>query len=259
MLADLGDAQQARAAVDGEGEGIAGLERKAARGQGETRTLARGPGLEQPHLRNACRLLRLEHERQIGNGDAAALAGEAARFLDGRGIAAGSRNVGELGGGGQVRLLRARQCGERVARAGLDEVVGRKLDDGELRAAMVEDDAAAALARIDEEAELQRLQRLARGEHAVDDEAGEHAGEAARVVGGKTVVGEDGRDRGGKRRGGMAAGDPVAEAPVVRIAPGAGVGREGGPGARIPGIDVDMARIDQRPAYAVEVGLLPGM
>ena len=59
---------------------------------------------------------------------------------------------------------------------------------GELRAALREDDAAVALARVDEEGELERVERLAGGEHAVDDEAGEHAGEAAGVVRREAVV-----------------------------------------------------------------------
>ena len=83
VLADLGDAQQARAAVGGEGDDIAGLQREAARRQRELRALARGPGFEQPDLGDLGGLLGLERERKIGERDAAAAAGEAARFLHG--------------------------------------------------------------------------------------------------------------------------------------------------------------------------------
>ena len=112
---------------------------------------------------------------------------------------------------------------------------------------MGEDDAPLALARVDEEGKLQRLQGLARGEHAVDDEAGERADERAGVVGGKAVVGEDGRDRGIERRIGEAPGDPVAEPPVVAVAPHVGVGGKGRIGARIPAVDVDVGEIEHRP------------
>ena len=132
MLADLGDAQQARAAVGGERDDIAGLEREAARRQREGGALARGPGLEQPDLGHPRGLLGLQHERQIGDGDAAAAAGEAARFLDGRRIVAGGGDVGELGGGRQVGLLRAGERGERVAGALLDQSVGRQLGEAAL-------------------------------------------------------------------------------------------------------------------------------
>ena len=176
VLADLGDAQQARAAIGGERDDVAGLQRQARGGKREGGALARGPGLEQPHLGHLRDLLGLQHQRQLGDGDAAAVAGETARLLDGSGIAAGRRDEGELGRGGKVRLLGAGERGERGAGAALDKGVGGQLGDGELRAAVGEDDAALALARVDEEGKLQRLQGLARGEHAVDEEAGERAG-----------------------------------------------------------------------------------
>ncbi len=97
---------------------VAGLEREAARRQRELRALARGPGLEQPDLGDRGGLLGLQHERQIGDGDAAAAAGEAARFLDGGRIVAGGGDEGELGGGRQVGLLRAGEGGERLRRGG---------------------------------------------------------------------------------------------------------------------------------------------
>ena len=84
VLADLGDAQQARAAVGGKRDDIAGLQRQAARRQRERGALAGGPGLEQPDLGDLGGLLGLERERKIGQGNAAAAAGEAARFLHGR-------------------------------------------------------------------------------------------------------------------------------------------------------------------------------
>ena len=225
-----------------------GSSARRRRRQGEGGALARGPGLEQPDLGHLRGLLGLEHQRQVGDGDAAAVAGEAARLLDGGGIAAGGGDEGELGRGGEVRLLRAGERGERRAGAALDQGVGVELGDGGLGAAVGEDDAALALARVDEEGKLQRLQGLARGEHAIDEEAGERADERAGVVGGKAVVGEDGGDGGVERRVGKAAGDPVAEPPVVAVAPHVGVGGEGRVGARVPAVDVDVGEIEHRPA-----------
>ena len=244
MLADLGDAQQARAAAGGEGDDIAGLEGEAARRQRELRALARGPGLEQPGLDGAGGVLGLQYEWKIGGGDAAAAAGEAAGFLDGGRIGAGGGDVGELGGGRQVGLLRARQGGERLVGALLDEGVVVERGDAGAGAAVREDDGAVALARVEEEGEFERLQGLAGGQHAVDDEAGDEAGQRAGVVGGKAVVGEQGRDGAVERRAGEAAGDPVAEAPVGAVAPGVGVGGEGRIGARVPGVDEQVVEID---------------
>jgi hypothetical protein len=207
---------------------------------------SRGPGLEQPHLGHLRDLLGLQHQRQLGDGDAAAVAGETARLLDGSGIAAGGRDEGELGGGGKVGLLGAGEGGERRTRAALDKGVGGQLGDGELRAAVGEDDASLALARVEEEGKLQRLQGLTRGEHAVDEKAGERADQRGGVMLGKAVVGEEGGDGGVERRIGKAAGDPVAEAPVVAVAPHLGVGGEGRIGARVPAVDVDVGEVEHR-------------
>ena len=84
----FGDAQEARPAVEGERDGIAGLQRQAARRQGECRTLACRPRLEKPDLGHARGLLGLQHEREISDGDAAAVTGEAARLLHGGRIVA---------------------------------------------------------------------------------------------------------------------------------------------------------------------------
>ncbi len=73
------------------------------------------------------------------------------------------------------------------------------------------------------------------------------AGERAGVVGGEAVVVEDGGDGGAERRVGEAAGDPVAEPPVGAVAPHVGVGGEGGVGARVPAVDVDVGEIDHAP------------
>ena len=101
-----------------------------------------------------------------------------------------------------------------------------------------------ALARVEEEGELERLQGLARRHDAVDDEAAERAGERAGVVGGEAVVVEDGGDGGAERRAGEAAGEPVAEPPVGAVAPHVGVGGEGRIGPRVPAVDVDVGEID---------------
>ncbi len=132
VLADLGDAQQARAAVGCVRDDVAGLQRQLRRRQREGGALARGPGLEQPDLGHLRGLLGLEHQRQIGDGDAPAVAGETARLLHRGGIAAGRGDEGELGRGGEVRLLRAGERGERRAGTALDQVVGRQLGDGGL-------------------------------------------------------------------------------------------------------------------------------
>ena len=252
VLADLGDAQQVRAAIDGKCHDIAGLQRQAARRQGELRPLAGGPGLEQPHLGDPGRLFGIEHQRQVCEGDAAAAAGEAARLLHrGRIVAAGG-DEGDLCGGGQIRLLRPCEGGQRDLGAGLHEVVGRELRGRLGRAAVGEDDPCAALAGVEEEGEFQRLQRVARRHHAIDDEAPEETVEGAGVVGRETVVGEDRPYRRGERRAGDAAGEPVAETPVGAVAPGFGVGGEGGPGARVPGVDVQAVEVDH--AAAVDGG-----
>src|SRR5581483_3690421 len=156
-----------------------------------------------------------------------AAAGEAPGLLYRGGIVAGRRDVGELGGHRQVGLLRTRERCQRIGWPALDETIGGEPDYRGLLAAVGEYDAALALARIDEEGELERLQRLVRRQHAVDDEAGEHAVKTARVIGGEAVVVEDRRHRRAERRTGMPAGDPVAEAPVLGIAPGLAVGRKG--------------------------------
>src|SRR5262249_50063394 len=160
---------------------------------------------------------------QVGGGDAAAAAGEAAGFLDGGRIGAGGGDVGELGRGRQVGLLRARQGGERLLGALLDQ--GGVIEGGEAGAgaAVRGDDGAVAVARGEEEGEFERLQGFAGRQHAVDDEAGDEAGQRASVVVGKAVVGEQGGNGGIERRAAEAAGDPVAEAPVGAVAPGVGV------------------------------------
>ncbi len=126
--------------------------------QRELGALAGGPGLEQPHLGDLGGLLGIEHERQIGERHATAAAGEAARFLHGCGVVAAGGDVGDLGGDGQVRLLRAGEGGERSLGAGLDQVVGGEVRGRIGGAAVGEDDLAVALARVEEEGELQRLE-----------------------------------------------------------------------------------------------------
>jgi hypothetical protein len=190
VLADVGDAQQPRASAGGEGDDVAGLEREAAQRQGELRALARRPGFEQPGLDGAGGVLGLQNEREIGGGDATAAAGEAACFLDGGGIDARGGDVGELGGGRQIGLLCAREGGERLVGALLDEGIDVERGGAGTGAAVREDDGAIALAGVEEEGELERLQGLASGQHAVDDEAGDEAGQRAGVVVGKAVVGE---------------------------------------------------------------------
>src|SRR6185312_8991161 len=92
---------QARAAAGSEIHDVAGFQREATGRQRELGALARGPGFEQPDLGDFGGLLGVECERKVGKGDAAAVAGEAARFLDGRGIVTaggdeGVRSVREL-------------------------------------------------------------------------------------------------------------------------------------------------------------------
>jgi hypothetical protein len=96
----------------------------------------------------------LQHQRQVGGGDAAAAAGQTACFLDGCGVGAGGRDVGELGGGRQVGLLRARQGGERLTGTLLDEDVVVEGGDAGAGAAMREDDRGVAFARIQEEGQF---------------------------------------------------------------------------------------------------------
>ena len=162
MLPDLGDAQGARASVDGKQERIAGLQSQAARRQCERGALARGPGLEQPNLGHTSGLLGLQDEREIGHGSAPAVADEPARFLRCRRVARCGSDIRELGGGRQVRLLGAGERGQALAGPALNQQIGRQLGSGQLRTAMLEDDTAPALARVDEERQLEGLQRLPR-------------------------------------------------------------------------------------------------
>ena len=107
---------RARAAVDGKRDGIAGLQSEAARRQCEGGALARGPGLEQPDLGHAGGLLGLQDEREIGDGNAPAVADEPARFLRRPADSSPAAAIyGELGGGRQVRLLGAGERGEALA------------------------------------------------------------------------------------------------------------------------------------------------
>ena len=248
VLPDLCDAQEVRAAVCGEIHHVAGLQCQAAGRQGELRTLARGPGLEQPYLGDLGGLLGIERQGEVGERHAAAAAGETARLFHCCRIVAAGGDVGDLGGGRQIGLLCARQRRERRVRARLDKVVGRDLGSRLGGAAVGEDNAAAALARVEEEGELERLDGLARGHDAVDEEAADEAVEPVRVVGREVVVGEDGANRGAKRRAGDAAGEPVTEAPVGAIAPGGSVGGEGRVGACVPGVDVHAVEIDHAAA-----------
>ena len=113
---------------------------------------------------------------------------------------------------------------------------------------MAELDAVAALDSVEEVGVFERGKRVARRHDAVDDEARDDAVEARRVVVGEAEAVEKRSDDGGEGLTGETAADPVAKAPVVAVAPDGGVEREGGKGPRIPGINVDMAKIEHAAA-----------
>ncbi len=109
---------------------------------------------------------------------------------------------------------------------------------------MGETDLAFALEAVEEERRLQRLQRIARRHHPVDDIARHRAGELPSVIFGEAVIGHDRRHRLGERRIGDAPREPVAEPPVIAVRPDAAHRREGGIGPRVPGVEHDPAGID---------------
>ena len=252
MLADLGDAEQAAIPVAIDAHHIGGLERQQARRQRKARPLARRPGFEQPRLGDRLGLRAVEHQRQIRLADAAAGAGDASRLGHRLAVIAARRNEAHLGRRRQLRLLPARQRQQRAVGARLDEIALFEGNHRRLDAAMAKQDGAAALQRIEEVGKLQRLQRVARRHDPIDDVARHRAVERAGLVLGKAVVGEQLRHRLGQRRVGEAARQPMAEAPVVAIAPHGGVGGKGRIRARIPAIDVDALHIDH--AGPVDLG-----
>ena len=128
VLADLGDAQQARAAVDGERD-----ERRPARARGGSAAARRRHARAPPRPRTA----RSRPSRAACSGSSTS--GRSATAMrplwptrrrassTAGGIVAGGGDEGELGGGRQVGLLRAGEGGERLVRATLDQEIGRQL------------------------------------------------------------------------------------------------------------------------------------
>ncbi len=123
MIADLGDAIVSRLSWSGERNDIAGFDGDETRRECELGAVARGPRLEEPALRDLCRLIRFHDDRKFGERDAAAGADKAAGFGDGAAVVAFRCGVGDPRGGGQIGFLRARERGEVGASAQLGEIV----------------------------------------------------------------------------------------------------------------------------------------
>ena len=63
---------------------------------------------------------------------------------------------------------------------------------------------------------------------------------------------------GRERRVGVAAGDPMAEAPILGVAPGVDVAGKGWIGPRIPGVDVNVVEIDHAAGVDGRCGIAAG-
>lgn len=98
--------------------------------------------------------------------------------------------------------------------------------------------------RVDEIAELERLQRVSGGHDAIDHVSRHAPLERARVEIDKPVVPQDAGDRCREWPTSHSAVEPMTQTPVLSVPPFVDVGGECRIGPRIPGIDVHVIEVD---------------
>ena len=159
-------------------------------------------------------------------------------------VIARTRDIGDLGRRWQIGFLSARQRQQFRSWLALDQTIFAHQCDRRFGSALAEYDAARTLQTVKEVGEFEWLQRIARRHDAIDDVTRDDTIEAARVMIGEAMILQNGFDSFGQGRTGKAAVEPMAQPPIVAIAPDVNVVGECWERPRIPAINMNARQID---------------